>query len=654
MKINTDSRVTYINKATSEFWEKWKKYNECTKEEKEKINLASYPSDCILFDRDLPTTDEKIITEDYEKFKNLLLKKKIDFFTSWRSPHGYHILVPFDNLNNFSNDLKREVKALYIEIFKCDPAKISDKGVVSLPNRPHFKDGKIYKKIEEIEGVNKINDNLLEFAKKELHRKKEQLSKLNLDKDFKDYFKKDKFWLILNSIDWEKMPMSCGFNNIISKNLAIAAAKTGLSRGEIDKILKVFIEKIKGYNYIEFEGWLHKALDQELTDYNPYELNTWTKNYTNNEVPYDLTPIPVDELIIEKEKRKERMNLIWNDDIKSMTNKDTEWVVDKWIPKGDICFIAGKSGTFKTTFMIHIGLAIANDKLVFNKYTVIPSKVLYINEEMNKQTFKDFYNRITKGMQLKNVTSFALSQEEGLKLDLIKQDIDTLTDIEHLANVILNKKFDVVIFDSFRRFFTGDENDATKMNYLFSKLKKLRKLCNDVTIIVVHHLKKFPFNTSFDIKDMLRGSSDIVNSADSIIGADRKTGHDSFTVMHIKNRSGPEMKKKLILVNTGEKGDEVYLHESEADIEETKSSGEKCAEDIFQIIETERLKVFTRKEIADKLENKYKSTVIFLGFKELESQGLITSSGKGKSTKWVWNEEVEEKTKMTEQQKTLK
>ncbi len=354
----------------------------------------------------------------------------------------------------------------------------------------------------------------------------------------------------------------------------------------------------------------------------------------------------VEELTPEKEKN-ERINLVWNDDIKTMTSENRQWVVENWIPKSDICFIAGKAGTFKTTFLIHMGLAISNNKLVFNKYNVMPSKVLYINEEMNKQTFKDFYNRITKGMELNKTDKFALSQEEGLKLDMSKET-EAFTDIEHIAKKINDEKFDVVIFDSFRRFFTGDENDATKMNYLFSKLKKLRKYCNDITIIVVHHMKKFPINASFDIKDMLRGSSDIVNSADSIIGIDRKTGHDSFYIRHIKNRSGPEMKKKLIMVSSEDNKDEIYLHEHEIALEDVKSTSDVCAEDIYKIITTENLKTFTRKEIFDKLKEKYKDTMIFRGFQELESQGLIISSGKGRAVKWMWNEEVKKEKKSSD------
>ena len=90
--------------------------------------------------------------------------------------------------------------------------------------------------------------------------------------------------------------------NVISKNLAIASAKTGKLKNEIDNIMKPVTKKIEGYDYGSFEGWYEKAVKGELSEYNVYELNKWGEMYIGTKF-YGLDTITLSDADIEDEIR---------------------------------------------------------------------------------------------------------------------------------------------------------------------------------------------------------------------------------------------------------------------------------------------------------------------------------------------------------------
>lgn len=668
--LSPETKVTYLNKKASEFckdrheylngickvcgqWQHWKIYGELSEEEKEKINLAQYPNNCILFDKDFrdkegkPIFNKEQLLQQYFVFKENLIKDNINGFLTWFSPAGFHVLVPFENFESLNSDLKKEVKRHFINKFACDPAKISDLGVVSLPEKPHFKNNEVYGVFEEKEGNNKLKTDIVKdcFDAIELKRKQNNFS-IKQDEDFKNFFISDPFFLFIKN---NVLGESSERNNIIFPNLALGAVKSGKTKEEIDEILKPIIKNnFPGKNYSEFEGWLKKAFLGDIKDFNYVLINRWiSDHFEEGKHIYDLKPIELnlkeinkeDSIKIEKEKQ-ERINLIWNNEINNLTSKETEWLVESWIPKGDIVFVAGKANSYKTTAFLHIALCISNNKLVFNKYKVSPSKVIYINEENHRQIFKSFSKRCSKSLLLDKIENFALSQEEGLKLDQEPKIIGQISDLHALAEIIKKQGFEVLIIDSFRRVIGFDENDASSINNFFNRLKQFRKICGNITIIFLHHMKKSSAKDNFDIRDLLRGSSDITNSADSVIAIERKTGKECFVISHIKCRSALEQDKKIIMVNSGDNKDEAYLYETEASANNLDISNtiEQCASKILKMTEDKKQSVFSRKEISDALKDQHSETIIFRALKQLEQDGLVASGGGGKNTKWVFSE----------------
>jgi archaellum biogenesis ATPase FlaH len=550
--ISPEAKVTYINKTTSEFWDNWKLFKECSKEEKEKINLSSYPNNCILFDRDLKNKTQEEIEEDYKGFAIMLKKRKINYFYSYNSPNGYHVIAPFKDLEIFEEDLRKELRKYYINLFLSDPAKISDRGVVSIPGRPHFKNNIIYNIKENFPGLNIFPNIAIENCINNLKKNEDLKNKILQDKDFSNYFTEDPFFIYIKN---HIIPDGTNRDTIIFPNLAIAAIKSGLNKKEIDDILKPIIKNnFPGKSYNEFEGWYKKALKQEIKEYNPVLINNWMRDYSEMKIEvYNLKGESVKDSLKIIDIKSEEFKVYWDEDLKNLEDTKVEWLIDNWIPKGDICFVAGKAASYKTTICLHWAYAIANNLLVFNNYKTKQSKVLYLNEENSNSVIINIINRIRKGLEIENG-----SNKIGFSL-LNNIRFDNFEDINKLIKFITENKIEVLFFDSFRRFFSGEENDATQMNNLFNILKYIRNKTK-TTIILIHHYKKQDNKGLNDIRDRMRGSSDIINFADVVVEVDRKHGQSAFTIQHSKLRLAQEIIGKVIAIDEEDKNS-AYFYE---------------------------------------------------------------------------------------------
>lgn len=630
--IEPDSQVTYINQITNEKWQKWKSYKECTEKEKQQINLASYPSNTILFDRDLPDKTEQEIMKDYENFKKRLIHtQRIKFFYSYRSPKGYHVIAPFKRLEKYSSDMQKEIRKYYVSLTSSDPAKISDRGVVSLPGKPHFKNNVVYDIFEHHEGLNDIPHSILMICRKRVRENKETIIKLNIDKDFENYFENDKFFdYIKNNI----IPDGTMRDLEIFPNLAIAATKSGKTKKEIDEILKPIINKnFPGKVYAEFEGWYKKAVDQQIKDYNPIQLNNWMKKFSTNKLEiYDLESIKIDKDLKElTPETKDKKQFYWDSELNQLGSTKIEWLIDKWVPVGDVCFVAGKASSFKSTICLHWGYAISTGKLVFNKYPTKTSKVLYLNEENSRHIIKSMIDRVKNGLSINNSSDqLAISVLENFRLD-------ELGHIELIINFIKKHDIKVLICDSLRRFIGFDENDATRMNEFFQYIKRIKQNCPELTVIILHHLKKSNSRYSTDLRDELRGSSDIVNSADSVILIRRPIRTNNIFISHIKNRSGEELQEKLIKHDIGEDKDMSYFYEDSKDISKHLTLVEQCANVIMNYVEENKLTEFSKVELEEKIAKNFTNSTIKRSLKLLESEGTLTSIGSTSDRKYFIN-----------------
>jgi len=642
--IDKTARVTYRNNATKTYWNGWKHVNECSEDELKQVNLATPHPKYILLDKDFHNSENINIDKEYQKLKIKLINNGIKNWLADRSRNGFHIFIPTTNLASLINtDIQKEVRNIFIKEYECDEIKKSAFTVISLPNRVHFKTGNICGIIEEVKGeVYTIKDSVIRNATEKANQKAEILLSMQEDSDFTNYFSEDAFFKYISN---NVIPDGTNRDHVVFPNLAVACAKSGKTVEEIKTIIIPIIKKnFPGKTWNEFYGWLKKAIGGTVTDYNYYQINNWMKLFGNNGDAnlYDMVvKIKDDTKNFTDEDEEKGFKFYWYEELNQLENQKTEWLIDKWLPQGDICFVAGKASSFKSTICLHMAHAVAEGMPVFNKYNTKKTRVLYLNEENSPNIMSSMIRRVVKGFQLEPKNkNICYSMLENIKLD----------NAQHLMNLIdfINEnKIGLLVCDSFRRFITFDENNATEMNSLFNKLKILRKSCNQLTIMIIHHQKKTNDKGFMgDVRDSLRGSSDIVNSADSIIGIGRKTGSTFVRIGHIKNRSGIEMENRLLNFDAGDKNDRVYIYESEKTIEKNGnfSAPSMCAEKIWKWIEENSINKFKWSEIPKEINDKYSSATINKAIKEMVEDGTLTSTGNTKS-KFYFPMKIKEKNK---------
>lgn len=212
----------------------------------------------------------------------------------------------------------------------------------------------------------------------------------------------------------------------------------------------------------------------------------------------------------------------------NFTKDSNKWVVENLIPENGITFIAGNPKSGKSLIGLHLALSITHGTRAFGAFNTQQMKVLYIPKE-------DSQNIIAERLQYQTSLNHLHFCYQGNLL------VDTNRGQEQLIALQEKLKPDVMIFDSYRRFISGNENDSEVTNRSHSLFKAL--LNKGVrSIIVIHHINKPREN--FSNPQMLRGSSDIWAMLDSLIFIDKKK--ENIRITHESSRVSKTVEPFLV------------------------------------------------------------------------------------------------------------
>jgi len=715
MEFDFDTKTgkfTYRNEITKTFWPTWKKWEELSEADKKQMNLGIPARKYIVFDIDLKDLTEEEILLHYHEFRERLINKGITAFLADRSPHGYHIYAPFEKLETFSDELIEEIRRIFVRGFGADEAKVSLNGVISIPGKPHFKINKVLPILDYFEGINELKTSTLNIAKENIENNKRSLELMNQisgdsnNEDSLNFFSKDEFWKYLKKRT-EILPLGTSRNNIVLKNLAIASAKSGLSNEKIrEKIQELLTRLMPDIPYKVFEGWYKKALTGELKEYNKWEINKWAREYSNEtEDIYDLKGIILDlnldkdvtALILELNNPNKSILLDERDsvlrriakikdviireylvgkvayalmitkktifeEIKKIENKKTEikpisafnlankevieneYIIDKILPKGKTLLIGGKGGKGKSLFVLAmcVGTKLENRKFL-NKFDIpTDPSILYYDLENGEDRNAQRLQYFVKGQKFnENPTPFDFS------FDFDKKELT-----KELAKCF---PYDVIVFDSFRRFLEGSENDSEITNgFYLNFLKPLSELKK--TIIIIHHLKKIKLGEveDEDLLDAFRGSSDIVALFDGAylvtkgnesISVDNKVLHFNLAInLGVKNRDGNIANNIMIEVTKDDNEKKTSFRSSE--FKKILNYKEKIKQEIINFVKEQ--KECSRKEIVDNAKESTELTefTILKYIEELVKESQLFNPRYGK---YAAVQEIQSKPKTSEQ-----
>jgi len=196
--------------------------------------------------------------------------------------------------------------------------------------------------------------------------------------------------------------------------------------------------------------------------------------------------------------------LKWND-VHNL-NIETEWLLDKLIPEGAISILFGKGGIGKTSLALQIVHAIAEGQEFAGLKTKQVS-VTYIDLENPLSVLKE---RITCLGKTENVLIWHGSCEPA------PPRLDKGEEWKRLLDLPKG----LLVFDTLRASFLGDENDSQDVAIVISRLKELRD--KGYSILLLHHSPK-----SSD--SIYKGSTAILDLVDHALCLEPvKEGEDVF------------------------------------------------------------------------------------------------------------------------------
>ncbi len=339
---------------------------------------------------------------------------------------------------------------------------------------------------------------------------------------------------------------------------------------------------------------------------------------------YDITAQMLEQINIDD------IEVVRGDEVMHLKIKAAEWLIEKLMPAHALSFLAGKSGSYKSITALHMAIAIAEGMDVFHRYKTQREPVLYLNEENTWQIFKPFVEAVYKGLGIpEGSRNIHFCTFQGLTLGM--KNIQARAKLE---KIIKDRGIKVVFFDSFKRFTDFEENDADKVNEFYTFILKPLVRKYELTTAMIHHVRKENLNIKFrvDKKDLLRGSSDLVNIADNILYFERGVHNLMFDLYQVKCRIAEEFETKTIKIIwdpvAGVDFNELTtLADSSKDIHVNE-----CADEILKYIVKNNLEEFNPSQLQDYFQEKYKKGAVYDAINKLAVDRYIEKVARGKYT----------------------
>lgn len=339
---------------------------------------------------------------------------------------------------------------------------------------------------------------------------------------------------------------------------------------------------------------------------------------------YTPSPLEDEDVKNKVEEIKRERNKI---DFKILSLKDLQeyecpsytWRVQNILQDKKIVMVAGSSAVYKSWLLLNMGICVAKGLPFLGNFPVEQGGVLVIDRENSIPELQNRQEMEAKGL--------GIEPEEDMPMYFLSEQslmLDTPEARDFLEDFIMEKEIKLVIVDTYRRVISYEENDANKVSFFFTEC--LKPICDKTgcSFIFIHHHKKGKHEGNE--KDMLRGSSDLVNFVDGVIQISRKG--DRITVKQTKSRSGKELEPFDLMIETDE--EEYFKFKYTGEKRDISRIG-KVVETLTVWIAKNKIKEFETKQAREYCLGKgFKKQRYFEGLEELIKRGIIEKTGHGK------------------------
>lgn len=206
------------------------------------------------------------------------------------------------------------------------------------------------------------------------------------------------------------------------------------------------------------------------------------------------------------------------------------WVLERILAQQTVSILGGDAGVGKTWLGLSLGHAVASGRPWLGQFPVCQGPVLYYDEESAPILLHHRISALRKSeLDLPADLDIRYRLDTGLQIDVLESVAMIQSDLEDQAAAL-------VVIDSFRACFAGDENKSAEVRVA---LQNLRRIAHEwgCAILVLHHTRKIS-QASNASSQMLRGSTDLRGAVDNHLFL-RAREPGSLIFEHEKSRWAP-------------------------------------------------------------------------------------------------------------------
>lgn len=223
----------------------------------------------------------------------------------------------------------------------------------------------------------------------------------------------------------------------------------------------------------------------------------------------------------EKELPVPKLKLETACDLLTKDSPAMEWLIENvWVDKSR-GLIAGNPGVGKTWIALDMLISVATGQLCMGKFAVKQGNVLLVEEESSELNLSRRFHALARARGLSPV-------DLSHCYYMTRQFVKLPRDLHELYWLIAEHDIRLVVFDSLRRFHSGDENSSTEMQVVLDAFARINAL-SGASLVLIHHLAKSHDGSPKSLFERMRGSGDLWAWRDCVLGIEGEEESTSST-----------------------------------------------------------------------------------------------------------------------------
>jgi len=194
-----------------------------------------------------------------------------------------------------------------------------------------------------------------------------------------------------------------------------------------------------------------------------------------------------------------------------------DWLAEGLIGAGDLGILSGTAGVGKSWLALHLLCALAAGVPIFGTYRVPrPVRGALLDLEDSSASID--------GRLRRTALAVALDPEAASRLLVVRERLrlDDQAALARLLGLVGEQRIDLLVVDTLRRAFAGDENASAWSSALFRDALDPLRATGCAVLLLAHVRKKTGDADLDDPAQALRGSSDLLAMLDLHVGVEKR------------------------------------------------------------------------------------------------------------------------------------